>query len=75
MIKSEIGANGNIIALLCFKWSQEGLSGSLDKYIFGALLATHLSAGFAYFRKGIFPPTLVYWTTSLLMSIAALKGA
>ena len=62
------------LALLCFKWAQNGLGGSLDKSIFGALLATHFSAGLAYLRKGIFPPTLVYWTTSLLLGIAALKG-
>ncbi len=61
-------------ALLCFKWGQDGLRASLDRYIFAVLMATHLAAGGAYFKKGIFPPALVYWTNSLLMGIAAAKG-
>jgi len=47
-------------ALLCFKWASSGIEG-WDVYIFWALLATHLTAGFVYAKKGIYPPTLAYW--------------
>lgn len=64
-----------MVALLCYKWASEGLTSTWDMYLFTALLVTHTSAGFAYARKGIMPPVAVYWISSLLMAIAAMKKA
>jgi hypothetical protein len=63
-----------MIALLCFKWATSGIQKGWDTYIFTTLLVTHVSAGAAYARKGIYPPTAAYWLSSLLMGIAAMKS-
>lgn len=61
-------------ALLCFKWANSGIQDAMDKSILLTLMATHVTAGLVYARKGIFPPLFVYGTSSLLMGVAALKG-
>jgi len=69
-------ANGYFItsALLCFKWASQGVAEGLEKYILGALMATHCLTSLMYIRKGVPGPPLLYLSASLLMGIAALKG-
>ena len=60
-------------ALLCFKWSELGLVDGWDTGILTTLLATHVTVGFMYARKGDVPVTASYWVISLLMVLAALR--
>jgi len=62
-------------ALLCFKWAQTGVvPAGIERYILYMLLATQITTGAMYLKKGIPGPMAVYWSTSLLMGIAAAKG-
>jgi hypothetical protein len=58
-------------ALLCFKWANGGVPAGLERYIFGALIATHCLTAAAYAKKGVAGPPLAYLTASLLMAIGA----
>jgi hypothetical protein len=73
-IENQMLTLSSYLALLCFNWASKGINEGLGKYVLAALLATQIGTGAAYFKKGIYPPSLVYWTASLLMGIAALKG-
>ena len=65
----------NSLALLCFKWAQNGvdLRSGLERYVLGTLLVTQVTTGTMYFRKGVNSVGATYYVLSLLMSIAAYR--
>lgn len=62
-------------ALLCFKWASQGVPPGIERYILSVIIATQTLSALVYLKKGIPGPAALYFPCSLLMGIAALKGA